>query len=172
MATLTLPIAAPPTNRWRARFAHALDHANLGRVKLDIPEATIKLDPEAKIRLEPDALVHLDPAAKVSINSDTPHPSEQQLQAGGKIITNFTIFKTVTIDASSSVQTGWDFNSSEQTTPYFQYCHYRHQNADGTSSVTTIAKNGQWVGAKASVDAATLAKQCVWFNGTATRIGA
>jgi len=163
-------------------FAAALDHANLGQVKLDIPDPVLRLETGATVSLDPAATVHLDPQARVAIaNPDLQRPSERQLgqRPGGssaiKPVTDYTIFKTVSFGAGI-VQTGWKFQSSEQDQPTEQFCHYRQaaRDDDGAGTIVTIAENGHLIpnslGRHFNLDARLVAASCVWFDGNATTL--
>ncbi len=149
-------------------FAQALDHANLGRVRLDTSDNTIKLDP--------DALIHLDPNATVkvigTVIADVPKPTERQLgaemqpQSREKAVTNYTVFKTVAF-RSASIATGWNFDSSEQDVPSSQFCQYYVNIGPDVRKVITIATNGQIVTsalALSDIDAKGAMANCVWFQ--------
>jgi len=149
-------------------FAEALDHANLGRVKLDTSDNTIKLDP--------NALVHLDPNATVrvagTVTADMPKPTARQLgaemqpQSREKAVTNYTVFKTVAF-GSASIATGWNFDSSEQDVPSSQFCQYYVDMGPDVRKVITIANNGRIVSsalALSDIDAKGAVTNCVWFQ--------
>jgi hypothetical protein len=142
-----------------AAFAAALDHANLGSVRLD-PNATVKIDPSAVVR----------------VVGDVPRPSERQLSgeasaaaSNAKVVTNYTIFKQVPY-ADGKVDTGWTFSSSNQDMPDSQYCHYVGKTADGvTWQVVQLAvKAGQFLPASQNnnlnIDTALAFQQCIWFR--------
>lgn len=149
-------------------FAAALDHANLGTVRFN-PESVVKLDPNATVKVDPNASLKVD-ASAVHMTADVPHPSERQYTGGSnaKVVTNYTIFKTVKY-GTGAVMTGWEFTSSEQDRPTSQFCYYAAPTADGVTSVhIALAKDGQYLpiaqNNNANVDAAAAFQQCIWFR--------
>jgi hypothetical protein len=79
------------------------------------------------------------------------------------------VFKNVPF-GPGQVVTGWNFGSSEESTPKHQYCYYSEQ-IDGTSKVTLdLGENGRSVATaktRVSVDPAAAYGNCVWFKGPA-----
>ncbi|MGD0104118.1 MAG: hypothetical protein ABSC06_08785 [Rhodopila sp.] len=154
-------------------FADALQHANLGTVRLN-PESTIRLDPAAAVTLAEPAMVKLDPGTTLRVGEAYPRPSEKQLAAGGsppsnaKVAINYAIFKAIAYGAGS-VYTRWDFSSSEQDVPERQFCYYSAAAADGVSSIRIeLAQDGKFLTAsqnnKYNIDTAQASQQCIWFQ--------
>ncbi|MBV8906370.1 MAG: hypothetical protein JOZ22_22250 [Acidobacteriia bacterium] len=160
-----------------AAFTEALEHATIGGVKLIVPDKEIKLDASnATVRLDSAAIVRLDPAARVAIsNPEIFRPTERQLGGEnqtqpGKVVTNFTVFKSVTF-GSGAVDTGWNYDSSDQNAPSSQYCYYI-QPRDGGDVRVSVAKDGHLIpnnlGAVFGLNDRLAAANCVWFNGQPT----
>ncbi|WP_428491213.1 hypothetical protein [Rhodopila sp.] len=149
-------------------FAAALDHANLGTVRLN-PESVVKLDPNATVKVDPNAALKVD-ASAVHMTADLPHPSERQYTGGSnaRVVTDYTIFKTVEFGAGTVI-TGWNFTSSEQDRPNSQFCYYAAPSVDGVISVRIeLAKEGQYLpiaqNNSANVDTAAAVQKCIWFR--------
>ncbi|WP_428485038.1 hypothetical protein [Rhodopila sp.] len=151
-------------DKMAAAFAVALEHANLGSVRLN-PDSTVKLDPTATVRLDPAATVRVDAGATVPMR-----PSERQLRGGSeaRTVTNYTIFKQVPF-GKGAVYTGWDFNSSSQDRPDAQFCYYAEQASKGGEyNDVVLGRNGQpqqYQPTNAyNIDAPAAYQQCVWFR--------
>jgi hypothetical protein len=167
-------------DKMASAFAAALDHANLGRVRLEVPDELIKLDPNATVHLDPAATVHLAPqSGPANSDPDRPRPDEHQLNGNAttspntRVVTNYTIFKTVPF-GGGFVQTGWNFASSDQDKPTWQFCNY-HRNSEGGGGEQLsilIAADGQVIqntlAKRYNLNARTVAANCKWFDGTPT----
>ena len=161
-------------------------------VRLD--NATVALDPNATVRvgeplkLDPAATVRLDPeprnqggqevAQSGSQQGTQPRPTPAQLRqdakagSGARPVTNYTIFKSVTL-GQGSVVTGWSFTSSEQAAPTRQYCYYvQDVGSDvGSQFKVDVAIDGQMLPIlkPRGFELAAAAASCTWFDGKATR---
>src|SRR5262249_33795084 len=103
----------------------ALERAQLtttGELKL-ADGSTVALAPGGQVRIAPGSVVRVDPSytAKTSKNDDvlpTPvlPPAQTTPSLPGKVITQYTIFKTVQF-GKGSVVTGWIFADSNQAYP-------------------------------------------------------
>ena len=148
-------------------FAVALDHANLGTVRIN-PDSVVKLDSNAMVRLDPDATVKVEGPPL-----DFPRPTEQQLHAGtppanAKIVTNYTIFKEIEF-GKGKVETGWLFSSSTQDLPDGQFCYYTVLSSDGSTSLRfELGNDGRFAPGSnnnnLNVDATAAFQRCVWFR--------
>jgi hypothetical protein len=160
-------------------FAAALEHANLGTVKLD-HQATIGVS--GTVEMTPGT-VSLEPGGTVRVIGDMPtmlRPTERQLNGGpttiiqqtpAKVVTNYTVFKSTDF-GNGSVKTGWDFTTSEQQSPTRQFCYYEETAALGVQTIMYLALDGKVSDvalAYKSVDARAAARNCIWFNNAQTQ---
>jgi len=159
--------------RMATAFASALEHANLGTVRLS-PESTVNIKPDASIKLDATAaMVRIDPSSTVRIAGDFPRPTEDQLSGGGsdsnaKTVTDFAVFKEVAF-GKGTVSTGWSFSSSEQSRPDAQFCYYTEHDDGTTSMRLELARDGQLLPQPPSSPFKTLnfsaaAARCIWFH--------
>jgi hypothetical protein len=183
--------ASSSADRITAAMVEALEKTTLrtgGTVRLDSTGATVRLDAHevaleaAPLKLDPGATVALDPEARLTVDlasAATPRPSPEQLKDNGappdpdkaKVVTDFTVFKNVAF-GTGRVVTGWNFSSSEQKTPSYQYCYFTRDASGSVSTNTYLAVNGAvltGLPAVADLDIAKAAAQCVWFDGAATK---
>jgi hypothetical protein len=162
-----------------AAFAVALEHANLGTVKLD-HQATIGVS--GTVEMTPGT-VSLEPGGTVRVIGDIPtmvRPTERQLNGGpttiiqqtpAKVVTNYTIFHSIEY-SNGFVRTGWDFTTSEQQYPTRQFCYYDEAATAGVQTVMNLAINGKLLDTALtfkSIDARTAATRCAWFDSTRTQ---
>jgi hypothetical protein len=162
-----------------AAFAAALEHANLGTVKLD-HQATIGVS--GTVEMTPGT-VSLEPGGTVRVIGDIPtmvRPTERQLNGGpttitqqtsSKVVTNFTIFKS-TAFGNGFVKTGWNFATSEQPYPSGQFCYYEEPAALGVKTIMYLAEDGKLSDAALaykSINTRAAAQNCVWFNNAQTQ---
>jgi hypothetical protein len=171
-------------------FTQALEKSTLktsGEVKLD-PQATVKLDangaqvkidPASAVRLDASGtVVRLDPNALANVRSyDVPRPTSNQLgssavpPSNATVVTNFTVFKTVTY-GKGQVVSGWKFTSNEDLTPDHEYCYYSEGIDEGASVRINLAADGRLnLNGKspATLNRTNAAANCVWFGGGPTR---
>jgi hypothetical protein len=143
-------------------------------VLLDANGQTVKIEPGGTVALQSGGAVRVDGQGPVAQRQITP-PTASQLNGNNptgtsaNVVTDFTIFKTSKM-GFGNVVTGWKFNSSEQTTPFAQYCYYA-ENRDGVELRFDIATNGKMLPSKpeSPVTYADAAAQCVWFDGSRTQ---
>lgn len=180
-------------------MAKALEKTTLkttGDVKLD-PEAKVKLtettldgkvvlDPNASIRLDANgAVVRLDPNSTVRVTgipdqivASVPRPTQEQLRPevstsnNAKVVTNFTVFKQVEF-GKGRVNTGWEFESSEQIMPSKQFCYYIEglDEEKQANILINLARNGVMlpVNPEAKFNFASAAANCIWWDQQPTR---
>ena len=160
-----------------------------GSVQLDSAGSTVKLDAThvsldaEPLKLDPAATVRLDPAAEVRVVGpigDMPTPTKDQLregdkpagpQAEAKVVTDFTVFKNVSV-GTGRVVTGWTFASSDQKVPNDQYCYYTKDSRSSVSTNTYLAMNGVLLADVVPIDGVDIpavSKRCLWFDGRPTR---
>jgi hypothetical protein len=164
-------------DKMASAFATALEHANLGTVKLD-HQQTIEVT--GTVAMTPGT-VSLEPGGTVRVIGDIPRPTDRQLNGaslpanGGsppsKVVTDYTIFKMVSF-GNGSVKTGWDFTTSEQQYPTRQFCYYDEPAAAGILTMMNLALNGKMLDtalAYKSIDARMAASRCQWFEGGPTQ---
>jgi hypothetical protein len=150
-------------------------------VKLDANGAQVKVDPTGTVRLDASgAVVRLDPDAVVNVRGVTPEvprPSQNQLYPNtvprfpkANVVTNYTVFKTVT-HGKGEVVTGWVFTSNEEVSPWREYCYYSELIRDGVHARFELATDRQLLKTEspASFDQRSAAANCVWFGGGSTR---
>jgi hypothetical protein len=152
-----------------------------GDVKI-APDQLVKLADGGSVSLAPNAKVGLEPNSRVqvegNITANVPRPSEVQLRGsnvpterGGKIITNYTVFKSVSFGVGKVVS-GWTFSSSEQTVPDTQYCYYGSNVEDAVYLRVDLAENGvatPMTKAPKGIDPALASDKCIWFDGSQTK---
>jgi hypothetical protein len=144
-----------------AAIAEALDKVTLktdGHVALDTKDATVRLDASG-------ATVRLDAR-------DMPQPSERQLAPNAqpdsktRVVTNYTIFKTVQF-SQGEIVTGWNYQSSENPAPSGQACFYLRNNRSGATRYD-IATNGVFNAVledrPAELDLQQAFANCVWWR--------
>lgn len=141
--------------------------------------ATVDMSPDATVKLEQTDPLKLDPNAKVRIDGlqqAFPRPTEEQLRGTGKsspanVVTNYTVFKSVDF-GKGEVVTGWNFTSSEQSSPSRQYCYFSTNVEDQVQVRVDLAADGRALPMKkppAGFDVAAALSQCIWFNGGTTQ---
>jgi len=168
----------------------------LSKVTLKVADVggTVQIDPNSKVPLDTDgASVKLD-SNGASVQLDTgganfPRPTAQQLQPRppgsntnsspgssppptdpGKVATDFTVFKHLTI-GEGQIVTGWKFHSSQDDRPFMEYCYYMVDADTDTQAVFTVARNGVAItapkGLPIKFQEATAG--CQWFDGRPTQ---
>src|SRR5262245_55359507 len=146
-----------------------------------VAEGTVQLEPneislakDQTISLDPTSRVLLDPTAKVRADGEiqVQGPSISTTQgprraASTPVITNFTVFKYVPFE-KGSVTTGWNFLTSAQKIPTYQFCYYTEKlEASPLEPLVFFAADEKLDPPKQlpkgfDIDAAF--KKCVWFN--------
>lgn len=135
---------------------------------------TVALEPDQIVALDPNATVALDPNAKVkvtgqvSVNIPTPPPSATPSRAAPKVVTDFTVFKSVRF-GNGRVESGWRFATSSQLLPTAQYCSYIETVDDGAAVRVSIGANGAMLPQskqRAGFNVAEAFANCVWFKGS------
>jgi hypothetical protein len=159
-------------------MVQALERAQLtttGDVKL-ADGSTVGLAPGGQVMLAPNSAVRVDPSSTVKVpgilNPDThsttaPPPVQAAASPQNKVITQYTIFKTVAFD-KGQVVTGWNFANSNQISPVLQYCYYSEQSGDLVQVRTELGANGAMMEnlkPRPGVDLIAAFDNCVWFSG-------
>ena len=146
--------------------------------KMSLVPAELKLAKGQTVKLEDGATVKLDPNSSVRVvgdlKFDMPQPSEQQLQRNVTIgndelpFTSYTIFKDVGY-SSGTVETGWDFDLSDTTTPTMQRCTYRRKITKGLSTNYLLAVDDsprpREPLQKLPFNFDEALSNCIWFSG-------
>jgi len=160
------------------------DALNRVTLKIDEVKGTVSIDPNAKVTLDAnDATVRLDTnGATVKLDqtgaNNFPRPTQQQMQppssqpprSDAHVVTDYTVFKHVKMSDGEMV-TGWKFRSSEDTTPYSQYCYYMATADADTSAIFNVARNGTAGTAPKGlpINFQDALAACEWFDGNATK---
>jgi hypothetical protein len=159
-------------------MVQALEKAQLtttGDVKL-ADGSTVGLAPGGQVMLAPNSTVRVDPSSTVKasgiVNSDTrPTTALPPVQAPpspqNKVITQYTIFKTVAFD-KGEVVTGWNFENSNQINPTYQYCYYSEKSDELVQVRTELGRNGAIIEnfkPRSGLDLTAAFRNCVWFSG-------
>lgn len=158
-------------------IARALEQTSLrteGEVRMAEGQS-VALAPGAQVSLAPGGVVKIDPASTVRVESPPAptRPTPSQLQpdaraaASARVVTEFTVFKSVSF-GTGSVVTGWTFANSEQPTPSTQYCYYAQALPEGALVRIDIAANGTMLRnlkERPGVDLVAAFDRCVWFAG-------
>jgi hypothetical protein len=159
-------------------MVQALEKAQLtttGDVKL-ADGSTIDLAPGGQVILAPNSTVRADPSSTVKVpgivnpdtRSTTAPPSLQAAPSPqSKVITQYTIFKTVAFD-EGQVVTGWNFENSNQISPALQYCYYSEKSGDLVQVRTELGTNGRMIEnfkPRPGLDLTAAFRSCVWFSG-------
>ena len=159
-------------------MVQALEKAQLtttGNVKL-ADGSTVGLAPGGQVMLAPNSSVRVDPSSTVKVpgivNLDMQSTTAQPpLQAAAspqnKVITQYTIFKTVSFD-KGQVVTGWNFDNSNQIDPASQYCYYSEKSDELVQVRTELGRNGATIEnfkPRPGVDLIAAFNNCVWFSG-------
>ena len=146
-----------------------------GEVKL-ADGSVVKLAPGGQVGIAPGSVVRVDTSSTGSsagLGTWTGHPPasvppiETSPLPQNKVITQYTIFKTVSFDAGRVVS-GWVYDNSNQTSPTHQYCYYIESVSDKAEVKTDLGKNGVMLddlALRAGVDPTTAFNSCVWFSG-------
>jgi hypothetical protein len=144
-----------------------------GTVRLNTSGAIVQLDPKATVKLDPNAVVNVR-GNVVASEATTPRFPKDPTSPDPRVVTGYTIFKTVEY-GKGEVHTGWEFSSSEETSPHNEFCYYSENVRDGIDTTFQLATNGQLDPLKGklpkSFNQVNAAKNCVWFNGGSTRSG-
>jgi hypothetical protein len=146
----------------------ALEKAQLtttGDVKL-ADGSTVGLTPGGQVMLAPNSTVRVESSSALKVpgfvNPDThstapPPPIQAAPSPQSKVITQYTIFKTVSFD-KGQVVTGWNFDDSNQINPAYQYCYYSELGRNGAMMENLKSRPG--------IDLIAAFNNCVWFSGT------
>jgi hypothetical protein len=89
---------------------------------------------------------------------------------GAKVMRSITTFQEVAY-GSGKVVTGWNWGSSNDTSPSQQYCYY-DQGGQGASIRIDLARDGRELPvtrAPRGFQAQDAAANCIWFDGQRTR---
>jgi hypothetical protein len=158
-------------------IVQALEKAQLtttGDVKL-ADGSTVGLAPGGQVMLAPNSTVRVDPSSTVKVpgivNPDThsttaPPPVQAAASPQNKIITQYTIFKTVAFD-KGQVVTGWNFENSNQISPALQYCYYSEKSDELVQVRIDLGRNGAMMEnftPRPGVDLIVAFNNCVWFS--------
>jgi hypothetical protein len=145
--------------------------------KLDDAKGVVTVDPRP-IRLDTTgSIVRLDTdGAKVRLDP-TQRLTEQQLKTDrdSKVVTEYTVFKSMKLSGGWQIDTGWKYRSSQDTEPFYQYCYMLRANREEhTSQRFDLADNGVAgpVPTGMPLDFKQVTANCVWFDGQPTRNGA
>ena len=134
-------------------------HVELVSGKVQLEDTALRLD-NPTVRLDTSgATVRLDA-------SSLPRAPATQPQSGAKAVVNYIIFHQVDF-ADGTVESGWEYRSSEDAAPQRQFCHYRtHPNATtGVEQSWTIAEDGKPVTlTPPGFDVTSALRNCVWFR--------
>ena len=159
-------------------MVQALEKAQLtttGDVKL-ADGSTVGLAPRGQVTLAPNSTVRVDQSPTVSVpgflnpdrRSTTVPPTVQAASSSqNKIVTQYTIFKSVAFD-KGQVVTGWNFENSNQINPAHQYCYYSERSGDLVQVRTELGANGamnEKLTSRPGVDLMAAFNNCVWFSG-------
>jgi hypothetical protein len=162
-------------------MVQALEKAQLtttGEIKL-ADGSVAGLAPGGQVTLAADSVVGVDPSSTVRVagivNADVPPrpitavtPIQPAPSPQGKVITEYTIFKTVLFD-NGQVVTGWRFDNSNQSNPTSQYCYYTEKADDTTQVRTDLAMNGRMLDnlkPRPRLDPIAAYNSCIWFSGS------
>ena len=133
------------------------------------PNQTISLESNSRVLLDPNAQVRADGDITIqgpAISYEQSAPT--QIKKPLPNIVNFTVFKSVPFD-KGTVQTGWIFLTSAQTSPTQQYCYYTEQSdMPGRNVMLDIGFDGRLEKPKIipdSFDVDAAFSRCAWFNG-------
>jgi hypothetical protein len=159
-------------------FSRATIHTAVdGQVSL-ASDATLTLSSGQTIKLAEGTTVALDPNSSVRVvgdfKVDVPQPSKQQLQldttSNSKELpfTQYTVFKGVNF-GSGYVVTGWNFDLTDTSKPFYQRCYYEQALDQGVAATHTIAVDGSPRPlsslAKLPFDFDGAIANCIWFSG-------
>jgi hypothetical protein len=158
-------------------MVQALEKAQLtatGDVKL-ADGSTVGLAPGGQVTLASNSTVRMDPSSTVKVpgslnpdpHSTTAPPPVQAASPQNKVITQYTIFKTVSFD-NGQVVTGWNFDNSTQINPASQYCYYSERSDELVQVRTELGRNGAMIEnfkPRPGLDLTAAFNNCVWFSG-------
>jgi hypothetical protein len=161
-------------------LAKGLDQARLtgiaeGALQIDPREIflakgqTISLNPTATISLDPQSAIKVDGQIELQVPSiSTPQGSSSSSTQRVTTITNLTIFKRVPFQ-NGVIMTGWNFLTSNQSSPSDQYCYYSESGDNSNYSVSIDIAHDQQLSAPKTppkgFDILAAFNRCVWFNG-------
>jgi hypothetical protein len=126
---------------------------------------SVSLEPGAKVGLVQNEALKVEGSVIVEPASPSQGSTAPSRNAQSKIITNFTVFKSVPFDRGV-VMTGWTFDTSEQAKPSLQYCYYAQKLAGDTRGSIFIATDRvplQQTTSR-SFDVESALQNCVWFE--------
>ena len=139
---------------------HELSLADGQLISLD-RNARLHLDPTAKIRADGEIAIQTPPSISV------PQSNSPRSSTGPRMITNFTVFKSVPLD-KGSVMTGWKFLTSAQEKPTYQYCYYSESSETPWLDVLVDIGHDEVPDAPKTtpkgLDIVTAFQKCVWFK--------
>jgi hypothetical protein len=156
----------------------ALEKAQLtatGELKL-ADGSTVGLAPGGQVAIAPGSVVRVDPSTTVKVagkNDDVlPPPALPPVQTTpslqSKVITQYTIFKTVQF-GKGQVVTGWIFADSNQANPANQYCYYSEKADDTIAVRTDLGTNRTMLNnlkPRPDMDLIAAYNSCIWFSGS------
>jgi hypothetical protein len=131
------------------------------------PGGQVTLAPNGTVRMEPSSTVKVPGSVNPDAHSTTAPPPVQAASPQNKVITQYTIFKTVSFD-KGQVVTGWNFDNSNQIDPASQYCYYSEKSDDLVQVRFELGKNGAMIEnfkSRPGVDLIAAFHNCVWFPG-------
>jgi hypothetical protein len=158
-------------------MVQALERAKLtttGELRL-AAGSTVGLAPGGQVALAPNAVVRMDPSSTVrvagNVNADpnpvTPPPPVQAVPSPqNKIVTQYTVFKSVLFD-KGKVVTGWSFGNSTEISPATQYCYYEEPSVDTVRVRTNLGTNGKMLDnlkPRPGLDLIGAFNNCTWFS--------
>jgi hypothetical protein len=122
----------------------------------------VALQSPAVVLLDPNSILRVSGQAAPDVPRSSPDLAALPASKAG-VVTNFTVFKFVRF-GRGEVETGWQFNSSNDTQPSRQYCYYREP-ASTATLMTSIGENGVMTlpeTAPAGVDLRAAFASCIW----------
>jgi hypothetical protein len=158
-------------------MVQALERAHLtttGEVKL-ADRSIVDLAPGGQVTLAPNSTVRVDPSSRVKIvgtgtadavNTGTEPPVQMSPAPEAKVITHYTIFKSVAF-GHGNVVTGWIFDNSNQVRPSRQYCYYDEPSSDKTHLRIDLGNNGAMLDdlkPRPGLDLTVAFGSCNWFS--------
>jgi hypothetical protein len=130
-----------------------------GQVTL-APNSTVRVDPSSQVKITGTVMADARPISSVPTIQTSPTPET-------KVVTQYTIFKTVSFE-KGSVVTGWRFDNSKQINPADQYCYYDEPANDKTHVRIDLGENGTMLAnlkPRVGLDLTAAFGNCNWFRG-------
>ena len=148
-----------------------LNVVSTGQVALTNAQVAVKdgqsvsLEPGAKVAVLQKEPFKVEGSVKVEAAAPGQGSTASSQNAQAKILTNFTVFKSVPF-GEGVVVTGWNFFTSEQAEPSLQYCYYTKKLSDDTSGSIFIATDRVPLQQTTirHFDAQSALDKCVWFE--------